>query len=97
MLKPLYSNVLVKQDDAEKMTEGGIHIPDTSEDAPLTGTVLAAGEGYVLMDDAGSVHVRRLIVKEGDRIMFGKYSGAKIELDGDEFIVMDEADIYGIL
>ena len=97
MLRPLYSNVLVKQDDAEKQTEAGIVIPDTNEEVPLTGEVLATGEGYVLTGEDGKTHVRPLLVRAGMRVMFGKYSGAKVEIDGEEFIVMDEADIYGIL
>lgn len=92
-MQPLYSNILVKQDEGKKQTEGGIIIPDKQEEVPLTGVVIAKGDGYVGDDGA----VRPLAVQKGDRIIFGKYAGTKIEINEEKFLVMDEADVYGVL
>lgn len=92
-MQPLYSNILVKQDSAESQSKGGIIIPEAHGEQPLTGVVKATGDGYVR--ENGSV--RRLVVSVGDRVIFGMYSGTKVKLNGEEFLVMDEADVYGIL
>ena len=92
-IRPLHDRVIVKRIDKESKTKGGLFIPDTAKEKPVEGTVLAVGNGKVL--DDGSV--RKPEVKEGDRILFGKYSGTEVKLDGEEHLIMREDDILGVV
>ena len=93
-IRPLQDRVIVKriEDEAEK-TKGGIIIPDTAKEKPQQGKIIAAGKGKV--NDDGKV--TPLDVKVGDRILFGKYSGSEIKLDGEEHLIMREEDILGVI
>ena len=92
-IRPLHDRVLVKRIEEEAKTKGGIIIPDTAKEKPQEGRVVAAGSGKVLEDGT----VRPLDVKAGDRILFGKYSGSEITLDGEEHIILREEDVVAIL
>ncbi|MEI8347992.1 MAG: co-chaperone GroES [Pseudomonadota bacterium] len=92
-VKPLMDRVLVKRLDQETKTAGGIIIPDTNAEKPQTGEVVSVGPGKRKDDGAFAA----LQVKKGDRILFGKYSGSEIKLDGKEYLIMKEDDILGIL
>ncbi|MBF0327017.1 co-chaperone GroES [Magnetospirillum moscoviense] len=91
--RPLHDRVLVKRIDAEEKTAGGIIIPDTAKEKPMQGEVIAVGSG-VRGEDGKLV---ALDVKAGDRILFGKWSGTEVKLDGQELLIMKESDILGIL
>jgi chaperonin GroES len=93
-IRPLQDRVIVKriEDEAEK-TKGGIIIPDTAKEKPQQGKIIAAGKGKV--NDDGKL--TPLDVKVGDRILFGKYSGSEIKLDGEEHLIMREEDILGVI
>jgi chaperonin GroES len=92
-IRPLHDRILVKRIDEEAKTKGGIIIPDTAKEKPQEGRVVAVGSGKLLDDGT----VRPLDVKAGDRILFGKYSGSEITLEGDEHIILREDDILAIL
>jgi len=92
-IRPLHDRVIVKRIEDERKTPGGIVIPDTAAEKPDQGEVLAIGPGKV--DDNGKL--RPLGVKVGDRVLFGKYSGNVVKLDGDELLVMREEDIMGVI
>jgi len=92
-LKPLHDRVLVKRLEGEEKTKGGIIIPDTAKEKPSEGKVIAVGPGA--RDDSG-----KLIppgVKKGDKILFGKWSGTEVKLDGEDLLIMKESDIMGII
>ena len=91
--RPLHDRVLVRRVTAEEKTAGGIIIPDTAKEKPQEGEVVAVGSGTI--NDKGEV--RPLDVKAGDRILFGKWSGTEVKLDGEELLIMKESDIMGIL
>lgn len=91
-IKPLADRVLVRPDAAEETTSFGIIIPDTAKEKPQRGTVVAAGPGKV--ENGTKVDMS---VKKGDTILYGKYSGTEITLDGEEYLIMRESDILGIL
>ena len=91
--RPLGDRVLVKRVEEEEKTRGGIIIPDTAKEKPQEGEVIAVGPGA--RDDAGKV--QPLDVKAGDRILFGKWSGTEVKLDGVELLIMKESDIMGVL
>ncbi|MGE5515583.1 MAG: co-chaperone GroES [Bacteroidota bacterium] len=91
--RPLHDRVLVKRIDAEEKTAGGIIIPDTAKEKPMQGEVIAVGSG-VRGEDGKLV---ALDVKAGDRILFGKWSGTEVKIDGAELLIMKESDILGIL
>jgi len=91
--RPLHDRVLVRRIEAEEKTAGGIIIPDTAKEKPQEGEVVAVGQGQV--NDKGDV--RPLDVKAGDRILFGKWSGTEVKIDGEELIIMKESDILGIV
>src|SRR5262245_41395851 len=91
--RPLHDRVVVRRVEAEERTKGGIIIPDTAKEKPQEGEVLAVGPGA--RDDAGQI--QPLDVKIGDRILFGKWSGTEITLDGEDLLIMKEADVMGIL
>ncbi len=92
-VRPLHDRVLVKRFDEEEKTKGGIIIPDTAKEKPAQGEIIAVGGGRV----AENGTVRPLAVKKGDRILFGKYSGTEIKIDGTEFLMMREDDILGVI
>ncbi len=92
-LTPLHDRILVRRVEEEETTRGGIVIPDTAKDKPQEGEVIAVGKGKI--NEEGKI--RPLDVKEGDRILFGKYSGSEIKLDGEEFVIMREDEVLGIL
>ncbi|MBI3443858.1 MAG: co-chaperone GroES [Magnetospirillum sp.] len=91
--RPLHDRVLVKRLDAEEKTAGGIIIPDTAKEKPMQGEVVAVGSGTRGEDGK----VVALDVKAGDRVLFGKWSGTEVKLDGEELLIMKETDILGIL
>ena len=90
---PLHDRILVRRVEEEGTTRGGIIIPDSAKDKPQEGEVVSAGKGKI--SEEGKV--RPLDVKEGDRILFGKYSGTEIKIDGEDFIIMREEEVLGIL
>jgi chaperonin GroES len=92
-IRPLQDRIIVKRLKEEEKTKGGLYIPDTAKEKPVEGTVLAVGNGKVLEDGT----VRRLDVKEGDRVLFGKYSGTEVKLDGEEHLILREDDILGVI
>ena len=91
--RPLHDRVVVKRIDADEKTKGGIIIPDTAKEKPIEGKVVAVGNGKVLEDGK----VRPFEVKAGDRILFGKWSGTEVKVDGDDLLIMKESDIMGII
>ena len=91
-LKPLHDRVLVERVSAEDRTKGGIIIPDTAQEKPMEGRVVAAGSGA--RNENGQIV--KLDVKKGDRILFGKWSGTEVKIDGKEYSIMKESDIMGI-
>ena len=90
---PLHDRILVRRVEEAETTRGGIIIPDTAKDKPQEGEIIAAGKGKVNEDGK----VRPLDVREGDRVLFGKYSGTEIVIDGEELIIMREEEVLGIL
>ncbi len=91
--RPLHDRVLVRRIEAEEKTAGGIIIPDSAQEKPSEGEVVAAGAGQ--KDEAGKVTA--LDVKAGDKILFGKWSGTEVKIDGEDLIIMKESDILGIM
>ena len=91
-VRPLHDRILVKRIDEEAKTKGGLIIPDTAKEKPMEGKVLAVGNGRV--DDEGKVHP--LDVHKGDRVLFGKYSGNEVTVDGEELLIIREEDVLAI-
>ena len=91
--RPLHDRVLVRRIEAEEKTKGGIIIPDTAKEKPVEALVIAVGNGKTLKD--GKVHP--LDVKAGDRVLFGKYSGTEVKLDGEEHVILREDDLLAVL
>jgi chaperonin GroES len=91
--RPLHDRVVVRRITAEEKTAGGIIIPDTAKEKPMEGEVIAVGAGA--RNEQGQIVA--LDVKEGDRILFGKWSGTEVKLDGEELLIMKESDIMGII
>jgi chaperonin GroES len=91
--RPLHDRVVVQRVDAEEKSKGGIIIPDTAKEKPQEGKVVAVGPGG--RDDSGKL--TPLDVKAGDRVLFGKWSGTEIKLDGEDYLIMKESDIMGIV
>ena len=91
--RPLHDRVVIRRVDAENKTRGGIIIPDNAQEKPMEGVVVVAGPGA--RDEQGNIVA--LDVKAGDRILFGKWSGTEVKLDGDELLIMKESDIMGIV
>ena len=91
--RPLHDRVVVRRLEAEEKTTGGIIIPDTAKEKPMEGEIIAAGPGS--RDEAGKLVP--LDVKAGDRVLFGKWSGTEVKLDGEELLIMKESDIMGIV
>jgi len=92
-IRPLHDRVVVKRMEEERTSAGGIVIPDSAAEKPMKGEVIAVGNGKV--NDAGEV--RMLDVKVGDQVLFGKYSGTEIKIDGDDVLIMREEDILGVI
>ena len=92
-IKPLYDRVVIKRMEEEKMSAGGIVIPDSATEKPIKGEVIAVGSGKSL--DNGSVRAPQ--VKVGDKVLFGKYAGTEVKLDGTDILVVKEDDIFAIL
>ena len=86
-LKPLADRVLIQPTPAEETTLSGIIIPDSAKEKPLKGTVIAAGKG---------TKDEEMILKEGDKVLYGKYAGTEIELDGDKYLIMRQTDVLGV-
>ena len=91
--RPLHDRVVVKRLDAEEKTIGGIIIPDTAKEKPMQGEIVAAGPGA--RNEQGQIQA--LDVKAGDKILFGKWSGTEVKIDGQELLIMKESDIMGII
>lgn len=91
--RPLQDRVLVRRLDEDQKTAGGIIIPDTAQEKPTEGEVIAVGPGA--RDETGALVP--LDVKKGDRVLFGKWSGTEVTIDGDELIIMKESDIFGVI
>tara|TARA_R110002096_G_scaffold13053_6_gene46635 strand:+ start:1069 stop:1359 length:291 start_codon:yes stop_codon:yes gene_type:complete len=91
--RPLHDRVLVRRVESEQKTAGGIIIPDTAQEKPMEGEIIAVGSGRISEDGK----VTALDVKEGNRIIFGKWSGTEVKVDGEELLIMKESDIMGIL
>lgn len=92
-LRPLHDRVIIKRMEEEKMSAGGIVIPDSAAEKPIRGEVIAAGTGKILEDGK----VRPIAVKAGDKVLFGKYSGTEVKIDGDELLVMREDDLMAVI
>ena len=92
-IRPLHDRVIIKRLEEERKSAGGILIPDSATEKPIRGKVLAVGKGKVL-EDGG---VRALDVKVGDSVLFGKYSGTEVKVDGEDLLVMKEEDILAVL
>ncbi len=92
-IRPLHDRVVVRRLEEEKMSPGGIVIPDSATEKPIQGEVVATGNGKILENG----EVRGLDVKAGDRILFGKYSGTEVKIDNEELLVMREDDIMGVI
>ncbi|PKP85561.1 MAG: co-chaperone GroES [Alphaproteobacteria bacterium HGW-Alphaproteobacteria-2] len=91
--KPLHDRVLIRRVESDEKTKGGLIIPDTAKEKPAEGEIVAVGEG--LRDDDGKRV--KLDVKKGDRILFGKWSGTEVQLDGEDLLIMKESDILGVI
>ena len=91
--RPLHDRVVVRRVDSDEKTKGGIIIPDTAKEKPMEGEIVAVGPGARSED--GQIHP--LDVKAGDRVLFGKWSGTEVKLDGEELIIMKESDIMGVI
>ena len=92
-LRPLHDRVLVRRIEEEEQIRGGIVVPDTAKEKPQEGEVIAVGDGKVLE----SGEKLKMAIKKGDRVLFGKYSGTEVKLDDEEYLIMREDDVLGIL
>ncbi|MGE5499600.1 MAG: co-chaperone GroES [Syntrophothermus sp.] len=92
-IQPLGDRVIVKPAVAEEKTKGGIILPDTAKEKPIEGSVVAVGSGKVSEDGKTTA----LTVKAGDKVLYGKYSGTEITVEGEEYLIMRESDIFGII
>src|SRR3954454_22385271 len=92
-IRPLQDRVIIKRLKEEEKSKGGIIIPDTAKEKPIEGKVVAVGNGKVLEDGT----VRKLDVKAGDTVLFGKYSGTEVKIDGEEHLILREDDILGVI
>ena len=92
-IRPLHDRVIVKRLEEEKTSPGGIVIPDSAAEKPIQGEVVSVGNGKILENG----EVRALDVKKGDRVLFGKYSGNEVKVDGKEYLVLREDDIMGVI
>ena len=92
-IRPLHDRVIVKRLEEERTSPGGIVIPDTAAEKPVQGKIIAVGKGKILENG----QVRPLDVKVGDKILFGKYSGTEVKIDGEELVVMREEDVMAVI
>ena len=92
-IRPLQDRILVRRLESEEKTKGGIIIPDSAKEKPAEGKVVACGKGKV--DDEGKTHA--LDVKKGDKILFSKYAGTEVQIEGDEHIIIREDDVLGVI
>ncbi|MGB5250774.1 MAG: co-chaperone GroES [Gammaproteobacteria bacterium] len=92
-IRPLHDRVVIKRTEEERMSAGGIVIPDTATEKPIKGEVIAVGKGKIL--EGGDV--RPLDLKKGDKVLFGKYSGTEVKVDGEDFLVMSEDDVMAVI
>ena len=92
-IRPLHDRVVIRRTEEERTTPGGIVIPDTAAEKPIRGEVVAVGNGKIL--DNGEV--RALDLKQGDKVLFGKYSGTEVKVDGEELLVMREDDVMAVV
>ncbi len=92
-IRPLHDRVIVKRLEEERVSAGGIVIPDSAAEKPVQGKIVAVGKGKILEDGS----VRALDVKVGDKFLFGKYSGTEVKVDGDELVVMREEDVMAVI
>lgn len=92
-IKPLGDRVIIKPKEAEETTKSGLYLPDTAKEKPIEGTVVAAGPGKTT--DEGKFIA--LEIKVGDVVLYGKYSGTEVKVDGEDYLIMRESDIYGIV
>ncbi len=92
-LKPLADRVIVKPSEAEETTKGGIFLPDTAKEKPIEGTIVAIGPGRTA-DDGKVVKPE---VKVGDKVLYGKYSGTEVKVEGEDYLIMRESDIFAII
>lgn len=92
-LKPLHDRVIVKPSQPEEVTKGGIIIPDTAKEKPQQGEIIAVGQGKITEDGK----VLPLQVKKGDKVLYGKYSGTEVSIDGEDYLIMRESDIFAII
>ena len=92
-IRPLHDRVVLKRIEGEEKTKSGIIIPESAKEKPLEGEIVAAGNGKILEDGS----IRNLDVKVGDRVLFSKYAGTEVKLDGEELLMMREDDILGII
>lgn len=92
-IRPLQDRVIVQRIKEEEKTKGGLFIPDSAKEKPIEGVIVAAGNGKVLEDGS----VRKLDVKAGDRVLFGKYAGTEVKIEGEEHLILREDDILGVL
>ena len=92
-IRPLQDRILIKRVQEEEKTKGGIIIPDTAKEKPMEGKVIAVGNGAVLKDGS----IRKLEVKKGDTVLFAKYSGSDIRMDGEDHLIMREEDVLAII
>jgi chaperonin GroES len=92
-LRPLHDRVIIKRMEEERKSAGGIVIPDTATEKPIRGEVIAVGNGKILENG----EVRPLDLKKGDKVLFGKYSGTEVKIDGEELLVMKEDDIMAVI
>ncbi len=91
--RPLHDRVLVRRVEQEQKTSGGIIIPETAQEKPMEGKVIAVGSGHKADDGT----VTKLDVKKGDKVLFGKWSGTEVKVDGEDLIIMKESDILGVI
>jgi len=92
-IRPLHDRVLVRREEEEKKTAGGIILTDNSKEKPMQGDIIATGKGKVLEDGT----VRKLDVQTGNKVLFGKYAGTEVKLDGEELLIMREEDILAVV
>lgn len=92
-IRPLHDRVVIKRTEEERLSPGGIVIPDTATEKPIKGEVVAVGKGKIL--DGGDI--RPLDLKQGDKVLFGKYSGTEVKVDGEDFLVMREDDVMAVI
>ncbi len=92
-IRPLHDRVIIKRLEEERTSPGGIVIPDTAAEKPIRGEVMAVGKGKILENG----EIRALDLKVGDKVLFGKYSGTEVKIDGEEYLVMREEDVMGVI